>query len=66
VAYPYLETAPGTGVYWLLNYVWTDSTYPLIIPAGRKWKLSMFSIPAPSGSTNDDKVRLIMYKYGMS
>jgi hypothetical protein len=66
LAFPFLETAPGTGVYWQLSTVWRDSTYPLIIPAGRKWKLSMFRVPAPTDGTNDDKVRLIMYKYGMS
>lgn len=69
VAFPFLETAPGTGVYWQLSTVWRDSTYPLIIPAGRKWKLSMFRVPAPTDinvNTNDDSVRFIMYKFGLS
>jgi hypothetical protein len=66
LAFPFLETAPGTGVYWQLSTVWRDSTYPLIIPAGRKWKLSMFRVPAPTDGTNDDSVRFIMYKFGLS
>ena len=66
LAYPYLESAPGTGVYWALNTIYRDSTYPLMIPAGRKWKLSMFRLPAPTEGTNDDSVRLIMYKFGLS
>lgn len=77
----YLETDNLSGSFWTVANLYKDSSYSLIIPAGRKWKLSMNKVgqstvtdsglnssPASVGNaqSSDYSVRFISYKWGMN
>lgn len=74
----YLQFAPGSGSYYSSEIIWKDSSFTMVIPAGRKWKLRAEQAPSasitiagttyvvPGVSSNSDDIRVFIYKYGMS
>jgi hypothetical protein len=77
----WIETAPLSNVFWQAGSIFTDSSYTLIIPAGRRWRVSMNIIGgetvtdgaldvSPAAVANDRSagtyVRFMSYKFGMN